>query len=169
MIKPEQLIQYDIKLLVALQVLLEEESVSRAADRLSVTQSAMSKMLAKLNAPFDDELFLRTSYGIQPSERAIALKPPLTEVLECISALTSPPKFKAEQCTRTFRISLMDHLAIKVMPGLIKKLSRQAPEVRIKTVPWSRSSLDELAQGQLDLAINLIDVNRANFLSAKTE
>jgi len=165
--KLEQLARYDIKLLVALQVLLEEQNVSRAAERLFVTQSAMSKMLARLKETFGEELFIRTSQGIQPTDKAIALKVPLANALESLGALLTPKTFKPSECERTFKISLMDNLAVRVMPGLLKKLSKIAPDVKIQMQPWGRSSFDELANGQLDLIVNLVDVDRANFYQQK--
>lgn len=161
--KLEQLARYDIKLLVALQVLLEEENVSRAAERLSVTQSAMSKMLARLKDTFGEELFIRTSHGIQANEKALALKLPLADALASLNTLLTPKIFKASECERTFRISMPDNAAIKVLPKVLLKLSKQAPKVKIQLKPWSRHSFDDLAAGQLDLVMNIVDVDRANF------
>ena len=165
--KLDQLAQYDIKLLVAFKVLLEEENVSRAAQRMQVTQSAMSKMLAKLKDVFKEELFIRTSHGIQPTDKALTLKEPLNDALDKLGNLLSPVKFKPAHCSRTFRISMLDNLANRVIPGLLQTLSKQAPEVKIQLKPWSRQSFDELAQGQLDLAVNVVDVSRANFYQLK--
>lgn len=165
--KLDQLAQYDIKLLVAFKVLLEEENVSRAAQRMQVTQSAMSKMLAKLKDVFKEELFIRTSHGIQPTDKALTLKEPLNDALDKLGNLLSPVKFKPAHCSRTFRISMLDNLANRVIPGLLQTLSKQAPEVKIQLKPWSRQSFDELAQGQLDLALNVVDVSRANFYQLK--
>lgn len=165
--KLEQLARYDIKLLVALQVLLEEQNVSRAAERLFVTQSAMSKMLARLSELFDQELFIRTSYGIQPTDFALTLRTPLANALESINQLVTPQKFKPADCNRTFKVSMMDAMASRIMPSLLKKLAKLAPQVKIQMKPWSRQSLDDLANGQLDLAINLTEVERANFYQQK--
>jgi DNA-binding transcriptional LysR family regulator len=165
--KLDQLAQYDIKLLVAFKVLLEEENVSRAAQRMQVTQSAMSKMLAKLKDVFKEELFIRTSHGIQPTDKALTLKEPLNDALDKLGNLLSPVKFKPAHCSRTFRISMLDNLANRVIPGLLQTLSKQAPQVKIQLKPWSRQSFDELAQGQLDLALNVVDVSRANFYQLK--
>ncbi len=165
--KLEQLARYDIKLLVALQVLLEEENVSRAAERLFVTQSAMSKMLARLKETFGEELFIRTSHGIQPTDRALALKTPLVDALDSLGALLTPPIFKPSLCERTFRISMLDNIANRVIPGLLSTLSKQAPLVKIHLKPWTRHSFDQLASGQLDLAMNVVDVDRANFYQLK--
>ena len=161
--KLEQLARYDIKLLVALQVLLEEENVSRAADRLNVTQSAMSKMLARLKETFGEELFIRTSHGIQANDKALALKLPLADALASLNTLLTPKIFKASECERTFRISMLDNAAIRVLPNVLQKLSKIAPKVKIQLKPWSRQSFDELASGQLDLVMNIVDIDRANF------
>ncbi len=67
-----QLLRIDLNLLVALQVLLEERNVTRAAERLSVSQPALSKTLQKLRETFDDELFTRTAHGLIPTPRAEA-------------------------------------------------------------------------------------------------
>jgi DNA-binding transcriptional LysR family regulator len=163
----EQLARYDIKLLVALQVLIEEGNVTRAAERLFVTQSAMSKMLARLKETFGEELFIRTSHGIQPTDRALALKLLLNNALDALGVLLTSAVFKAKDCTRTFRISMIENMAIRVVPNLLSTLSKLAPGVRIQLKSWSKSSFDDLAAGQLDLAINVVDIERANFYQQK--
>ncbi len=165
--KIEELARYDIKLLVALQVLLEEQNVSRAAERLYVTQSAMSKMLARLKEMFGEDLFFRTTHGIQPTERALALKEPLYDALEQLKNLLEPPQFDPALCDRTFRISIMDHIATRLCPQLLKTLSNIAPNVTLQVKPWTNNSFDEMSSGQLDLAVNLVEVDRANFYQSK--
>ena len=71
----------DLNLLISLQVLLEERSVSRAAERLFITQPAMSKTLARLRAVFDDDLFTRSSHGMQPTPRALELSAGLSAII----------------------------------------------------------------------------------------
>lgn len=162
--KLEQLARYDIKLLVALQVLIEEKNVSRAAARLSVTQSAMSKMLARLKDTFGSELFIRTHNGIEPTEHALALQRPLADAIESLNNLFSPTFFEPHQCQRTFRLTLLDN---RLIPGLLKTLSEQAPQVKIQLKPWSRQSMDDLVEGRLDLVMNMLEVKRANFYQHK--
>ncbi|GLQ32965.1 LysR family transcriptional regulator [Litoribrevibacter albus] len=161
--KLEELARYDIKLLVAFQVLLEEENVSRAAERMYVTQSAMSKMMARLKDMFGEELFFRTPHGIQATERALSLRESLYDTLEQLKQLLDPPEFDPQRCDRTFRISLMDNLAARICPQLMSILNRTAPNVKVQVVPWTKDSMDELSVGQLDLAVNIVDVERANF------
>ena len=164
--KLEQLARYDIKLLIALQVLIEEKNVSRAAARLYVTQSAMSKMLARLKDTFGSELFVRTHHGIEPTEHALALQAPLTDAIESLNNLFSPTVFEPSLCQRVFRLTLLDS---RLIPGLLKTLSQQAPQVRIQLKPWSRHSMDDLAEGRLDLVMNMLEVDRANFYQHKLD
>ena len=74
-------------LLIALNVLMEERNVTRAADRLGLTQSAASRMLGRLRATFDDPLFVRTSRGLTPTKRALDLAGPLREYLAGLEKL----------------------------------------------------------------------------------
>ncbi|WP_156502881.1 LysR family transcriptional regulator, partial [Oleiphilus sp. HI0067] len=119
----------------ALQVLLEEESVSRAAERLHVTQSAMSKMLTRLSDLFGEELFFRGTQGIRATERALELQTPLSELLEQLGRLVSPPEFVVSDCDRTFRISLLDSVAARLCPPLLARIVDEAPKVNIEMKP----------------------------------
>jgi len=94
-----RLARTDLNLLVALQALLEEQNVSRAAERLYITQSAMSKTLSRLREMFDDPLFTRSSHGMVPSPLAIELHAQLEELLQRMDSLIgshdlSPAHFK---------------------------------------------------------------------------
>src|SRR5210317_1352524 len=89
----KELAKIDLNLLISLQVLLEEKNVSRAAERLFITQPAMSKTLSRLRSVFDDPLFTRTSHGMQPTPRAIELALGLPDILGGISQLVSGSYF----------------------------------------------------------------------------
>ena len=82
-----RLSRMDLNLLVAFQVLLEEQNVSKAAERLFITQSAMSKTLSRLRELFDDHLFTRSAQGMVPTPRAIELHAELEKVLLMIDSL----------------------------------------------------------------------------------
>ena len=84
---PRNIRQADLNLLIALNVLMEERNVTRAADRLGLTQSAASRMLGRLRATFDDPLFVRTSRGLTPTKRALDLAGPLREYLAGLEKL----------------------------------------------------------------------------------
>ena len=85
--------QLDLNLLKALDALLDECNVTRAASRLGVTQPAMSGMLTRLRENFGDPLFVRAKHGIVPTQRALELSAPLKQVISQIGALLQPPNF----------------------------------------------------------------------------
>jgi DNA-binding transcriptional LysR family regulator len=92
-----KLIRTDLNLLVALQILLEERNVTRAAERLSVSQPALSKTLQKLRDSFEDELFTRTAHGLVPTPRAEALAKELPALLEKVEQVLGD---SARRCCR---------------------------------------------------------------------
>ena len=102
----EQLGRIDLNLLVCLNVLLEERNVTRAASRLCLTQSAVSKSLAKLRTQFDDPLFYRSAHGLNPTPRALFLKPKLEALIYHLESITQPDSFDPKTSDRRFHISL---------------------------------------------------------------
>lgn len=89
----EKLVRIDINLLVCLKVLLEELNVTRTAHRLCLSQSAISKNLAKLRTQFDDPLFVRHSHGLNPTPKALFLKPKLDILINQLEQITQPEIF----------------------------------------------------------------------------
>ncbi|MCZ6830223.1 MAG: LysR family transcriptional regulator, partial [Gammaproteobacteria bacterium] len=101
-----QLIRMDLNLLVVLQVLLEERNVTRAAERLSVSQPALSKTLQKLRESFDDELFTRTAHGLIPTPKAEALGAGLPTALLSLDKLLEDEEFDPATYEGAFRIAI---------------------------------------------------------------
>ena len=87
----EQLGRIDLNLLIILQVLLEERNGSKAARRLHLSQSAVSKALGRLRDTFNDPLFIRSAYGLEPTGRALALQQQLQPILLSLDNLIQPP------------------------------------------------------------------------------
>lgn len=83
----------DLNLLKALHILLQEKNVSRAAERLHLTQPAVSSMLNRLRHHFDEPLFVRSSRGIVPTDRALSLAEPLKQIMSQIQMLVQPAEF----------------------------------------------------------------------------
>jgi DNA-binding transcriptional LysR family regulator len=115
---------FDVNLLRVLAVLLEERSVTAAASRLYLSQSAVSKQLAKLRETFDDPLFDRQSKGLHPTPKALSLAPSIHEVLRQIDQLAIPSKFEPEKSQRTFTFDLVETAYTvtysRFMPSLLK-------------------------------------------------
>ena len=103
--------QTDLNLLTALNVLLEERNVTRAADRLGLTQSATSRVLGRLRAAFGDPLFVRTSRGLTPTKRALDIAGPLREYLAGLEKLlVEGDDFNPATARRRFRIAAIDYV-----------------------------------------------------------
>ena len=143
----------DLNLLVALDALLTERSVTRAAARVGLGQSAMSHNLARLRALFGDELLTRGPEGMRPTPRALALVDPVRVVLAQITALVSRDKaFDARTAERLFRIGLPDSVEVLLGPALLAHLCEAAPGIRLRLHSIDRL-LDELDADRLDLAV----------------
>src|SRR5262249_55998887 len=100
----------DLNLLVAFDALFDERSVTRAADRLAVTQPTVSGLLKRLRRTFSDQLFLRTSHGILPTPRAEALAGPVKDLLASAQTLVRPKSFDPATAQTTIKISRSHYL-----------------------------------------------------------
>ena len=149
----------DLNLLVAFDALLTERSVTRAASRVGLGQSAMSHNLARLRTLFGDELFTRGGDGMRPTPRAMALADPVRVTLAQIqSAVLQREAFEPATADRVFRIGLPDSIEVAVIPALIERLQASAPGVRLRLRSSNRMSiLEELDSGGLDLGIGVFD------------
>lgn len=152
---PRELLNTDLNLLISLQVLLEEKSVSRAASRLFITQPAMSKTLGRLREVFDDPLFTRSSHGMLPTPRALEIGEDLAQVLQDIQHLVSGPGFDPAAYRGELTIALSEFIGVWLMPALMYRLQTQAPGLRLKSITRVEKQLQQLAEGELDLAIHI--------------
>jgi DNA-binding transcriptional LysR family regulator len=153
------LARLDLNLLVALDALLQERSVTRAAARIGIGQSAMSASLARLRRLFDDELLTRAPDGMRPTPRALALAEPLRGVLRGVQELVHQEgSFDPKTLERTFTVSLPDSLEILLGPRLIAYLRATAPRIRLllRSVEAVRI-LDELDADRVDLALGFFN------------
>ncbi|ALM83518.1 transcriptional regulator [Bordetella sp. N] len=144
----------DLNLLKALDALLDERNVTRAAARLGVTQPAMSGMLTRLRAAFGDPLFVRASHGVVPTERALDLVKPLQQILSEVGALIQPPTFDPATAEQTFTIAATDYALRAIAVPFLSALKRQAPRVQIALVPVDDAQISvQLERGEIDLAL----------------
>lgn len=144
---------FDYNLLTVLEVLLEEQSVTSAAARLHLSQSAVSKQLSKLRETFDDKLFERTAYGLRPTPRAKQLAPELRRVLNQVEQLTRPSDFDPRMSHRKFRLELVETAYSLTYPFFMPTLLKQAPNVSIDSNTWHTESMDKLLRCETDLGI----------------
>lgn len=155
----DKLARIDLNLLVILQVLLEEQSVTRAAHRLNISQSALSKSLNRLRNTLEDPLFQRTSHGLKPTAHALALSQNLANSLHDIYQLTLPPTFNPAQSNRKFSFSMVESAYETLLPSFIGSLLNQAPNIKLDSYLWTGQSFHDLQQGQVDFGIAGRDIH----------
>ena len=150
----EDVYRRDLNLLIALRVLVEECSVSRAAERLNLSQSAMSRVLGRLRSLLADPLFTRQGQSLIPTERALAINLALGEPLESLRQVLSPLDFNPTSCDHTFTIATTDYAMQTILPFALPRIYKEAPNVAFEFLPLQHERLmDQLTYDGADLAI----------------
>src|SRR5690349_19280657 len=154
----DQLRRLDADLLLALDALLTESNVTRAAQRLGVRQSAMSARLARLREVFEDRLFVPSpdGRGVLATPRALALQPVLAKVLELIDEMLGPVvDFDPATTRRTFTVALHEIPAVMLAPDLVPRVATAAPSARLVFVspPGAELLAERLESGAIDICI----------------
>lgn len=150
----KSLLRADLNLLKVLYVLLEERNVSRAAERLFVTQSAVSRSLTRLRTMFDDPLLIRSSHGLVPTERARQLAVEVRAAVEQISGILEAPSFNPAAARGVVRIAAPESFVLTAMPRLALDVKQLAPGLCIESLHLPDDYLALLEAGSLDFAIN---------------
>jgi DNA-binding transcriptional LysR family regulator len=149
----DALVGVDLNLVVAFDALAREQSVTRAARRLGVTQSAVSHALRRLRELFDDQLLVRGRGGMVLTPRAQALVVPVrTGLLTLQRALSQSTGFDAATARRAFAIVSPDLFDLLVMPPLLERVRREAPGVDVAVVTSGRVA-ERLETGEVDVAV----------------
>ncbi|HEU4404357.1 MAG TPA: LysR family transcriptional regulator [Polyangiaceae bacterium] len=149
----------DLDLLAALDLLLDERSVTRAARRLGVTPSAMSHKLRALRERLDDPLLVGGRAGLVPTARAEAMAAPLRQALSDVrAAVRAGATFEPRSSKRRFVIATVDYVEFRVIPRALKVLRREAPGISIAIEPPGPRLGARLESGAVDLAIGAASV-----------
>lgn len=127
----------DLNLLVVFDAIMTEGSITRAADRLAMTQPAVSNAVSRMRTAWRDELFVKSGRNIQPTQRAIALWQQVQDPLKSLDQAIAPSGFEAATSTRTFRISAADGVIDLVWPALRRVIEQEAPGIAIHAVPYN--------------------------------
>lgn len=152
-----ELRRIDLNLLVVLDALLAEQHVTRAAERLHLSQPAVSHALARLRDLLGDPLLVRAGSGLVPTARALELIAPLSEALARVQSLLAPNTFDPASARRTFRLAMSDYGAAIILPGLIRTLRTEAPGIDLQISHASREGMVEgLLNGDIDLAAGVL-------------
>ena len=145
----------DLNLLVAFDALISERHVSRAAQKLGRSQSALSHALARLRDLFQDELFVRSQQSMQATQRALELAMPIRAALDRIDlAIHSNPAFDPAEVKRTFTLGMSDYTAFLFLPRLICHIRRVAPGIKLLVRHANRDEGSRwVLSGEIDLAL----------------
>jgi DNA-binding transcriptional LysR family regulator len=147
----------DLNLLVTLDVLLAEGSVARAAQRLRLSPSAMSRALARLRAATGDPLLVRAGRGLAPSPRALELRAQVAQLVQARKAVLRPAEaFDLRQLARSFTLRTSDGFVENFGPALLKRVGKQAPKVKLRFVPKPDKDSTPLRDGSVDLETGVI-------------
>ncbi|MBB5503497.1 LysR family transcriptional regulator [Paraburkholderia sp. MM5384-R2] len=144
----------DLNLLVALDALLTEEGISRAAEKIHLSQSAMSNALARLREYFDDELLVQVGRKMELTSRAEGLKDAVRDILVRVDAtIAAQPQFVPPQSNRLFRLLVSDYTMMTLMPHVLELAYRQAPGVSFDLRPQVSNPQRVLERGEADVLI----------------
>ncbi|MDJ0758249.1 MAG: LysR family transcriptional regulator [Woeseiaceae bacterium] len=143
-----------LPLLEAFDAIMTRGSLVAAADAMNVTQSAVSKQLAQLREWLGDDLFVRTSDGMQPTPRALALRERIESLLEQAASLAREGSIQPADFTGEFVLSATDEVLDRLVPDLVGRLADEAPQLRLITIPIARDySARQLEAGQVNLLV----------------
>jgi DNA-binding transcriptional LysR family regulator len=143
----------DLNLLRVFDALIEERSVTRAGERLGLSQSAISHALNRLRYVLDDELFVRVSDGMRPTPRASDIAPRLRQGLLQLQLALAPAEFDPARTERRFTITCGEYVGTVLMPGFIAQVRAEAPNAELRIRPSNMGVAEALLAGRVDLAI----------------
>jgi DNA-binding transcriptional LysR family regulator len=149
--------QVDLNLLLALQALLEERHVTRAAKRCFLSQSAMSRALERLREMFGDALLIRSGRTYERTVRADRLMRELQSLLPRLESMVRGEEFDPRRSQERFRLAVRHHASITLVPPLIRSIRTEAPDVRLDVVEWEERAYEALTAGSLDAALSAED------------
>lgn len=146
----------DLNLLLVFEAIYAERSISRAAEKLNLSQPAVSNALTRLRESLNDPLFERTAQGMMPTARAKALKAPIQKALGILElSLRGEDRFDHQQSDREFVIAIEDYAESVILPQIVAWLTGVAPNIRLTIRSESSATLKEaLRDGTVDMAID---------------
>lgn len=148
----------NLNLLMNLDALLRLKNVSKAAESLHITQSAMSNALNQLRTILDDPILVRHGSQMLPTEKAIALAPQVSTLIDQMEGVfTQKPTFDPAISERIFTIGMSDHAEFAILPRLLRTVSTAAPGIEIRVEHYNNlMNIDPLLQGQIDVVLGSV-------------
>lgn len=144
----------DLNLLRVFDAVMTEQNLTRAANRLAMTQPAVSNALKRLRDALGDELLIRTAHGVKPTPRAETLWPTVRRALADLEEVVAPATFDVSKAHATFRMAMADATAVLWLPSLVRSIELEAPGLNVRMVPLTtREPRPMLLRGDIDMAI----------------
>ncbi|BFT63491.1 LysR substrate-binding domain-containing protein [Pseudomonas moorei] len=155
MMNRNDLRKIDFSLLIVFETLMHERNLTRAGEKLFLCQSAISASLNRLRQFFDDPLFIRMGRTMEPTSRAFEIQLSLTPALDTMTAaLGSISEFDPETSASVFRIGLSDDVEYSLLPGLLRQLRIEAPQVTFVVRRTDHTMLaNQLSTGEVSLGV----------------
>ena len=154
----------DLNLLVFLDALLRERSVTKAALAMDISQPAMSNALRRLRKLLGDPVLVRTASGMQPTDRALKLQRPVRNALAQLETAIAPNRaFEPETAERLFTVLITDYAASVLMPHVVSSLEREAPNIALNILSAGSDAIDQIERGEADFLVNRFGKLPANF------
>ncbi|EIC84989.1 LysR substrate-binding domain-containing protein [Serratia sp. M24T3] len=150
--------KYDLNLLPVLVALMEERNVTRAAERLGMTQPALSNALNRLRDMLHDPLFIRERYGMRPTQMAEELMPVITTALASLDdVIQGQQEFDPSKTTRLFTLAPNSYVEFVLMPALVARLRESAPGIRVRLMPFGNDLIETgVISGTTDMVLGRI-------------
>jgi DNA-binding transcriptional LysR family regulator len=157
----------DLNLLKVFDAVMGERSVLRASQKVALSQSAVSHSLARLREMLEDDLFVRTATGMQPTARALTMAPQVREALRTLEAAVELPTFVPATSTKQFTLAANDFTTMVLASPLLKLLGREAPSIDLTIKPVTRIDLaEQIDLGRIDVAIGVFSAPPGRFRSS---
>jgi DNA-binding transcriptional LysR family regulator len=151
-------VKYDLNLLPVFTVLMEERSVTRAAERLGITQPSLSNALNRLREMLRDPLFIRERYGMQPTQKAEELAPVITAALASLDGvILGQQEFDPARAQQLITIAPNSYVEFVLVPALVAKLRERAPGIRLRFTPYGSDLVETgVVSGMTAMALGRI-------------
>lgn len=160
--------QLDMNLLLVFKVLLEECNTRRASEILNLSQPAVSRALGRLREHFNDELFVRSRYGLSPTAKAIDIKIGLLPAIESLELALEPQEsFAPGQLEGTLTVAMNGFIANAYSASLCQQVLTQAPNVQLNVVSWDNQTANKLLSGEIDVGVNYYPLDLTKLLYQK--
>ncbi len=146
----------DLNLLLVFDAVMRERNVTRAGERIGLSQPAVSNALGRLRYHLKDELFIRSPEGMKATPRALELAEPVREALHHLEEALDPASFDPATSTRSFRIAAIDYALAVLVPIVVDRFAQHAPAIDLRFLPVLGPVLPQLDAHEVDFAITLV-------------